>query len=114
MDYNPVFQFIHEFDMAQVLLRSMEELPTGMYNVATDEFISLRDALDIIGSKGIPFPISLASKLNKVLGFTKLDIPEYLIDYLKYSCLIDNKQLKKHLGDDFFRFKMDESLKLLL
>lgn len=113
IDYNPVFQFIHEFDMAQVLYRSIEELPTGIYNVATNEFISLRDALDIIGSKGIPFPISIASKLNSFLKITNLSFPEYLIDYLKFSCLIDNSQLKEHLGQDFARFKIEESLKLI-
>lgn len=113
IDYNPVFQFIHEFDMAQVLFRSISDLPTGIYNVATNEFVSLRKALDIVGSKGVPFPISMASILNKVLKVTKLDVPEYLIDYLKYSCLIDNSHLKKYLGDDFFRFKMDETLKLV-
>ena len=113
VDYNPVFQFIHEFDMAQVLYRSIEDLPTGIYNVTTDEFISLRDALDIIGSKGIPFPISMASIFNKILKVTNFNVPEYLIDYLKYSCLLDNSALKKQLGNDFFRFKMEESLKLL-
>ncbi len=113
VDYNPVFQFIHEFDMAQVLYRSIEDLPTGIYNVTTDEFVSLRDALDIIGSKGIPFPISMASIFNKILKVTNFNVPEYLIDYLKYSCLLDNSALKKQLGNDFFRFKMEESLKLL-
>lgn len=113
IDFNPVFQFIHEFDMASILYRSIAELPTGIYNVATDEFISLRKALDDIGSKGIPFPISVASMVNQVLKIPKLDIPEYLIDYLKFSCLIDNSLLKKHLGEDCFRFKMDETLKLI-
>ena len=113
IDYNPVFQFIHEFDMAQVLYRSINDLPTGIYNVATDEFISLREALDIIGSKGVPFPISMATLMNKILKVTNFNVPEYLIDYLKYSCLIDNSSLKKHLGNDFFRFKMTETLKLL-
>lgn len=113
LDYNPVFQFIHEFDMAQVLYRSIEELPTGIYNVATNEFISLREALNIINSKSIPFPIMMASGLNKVLKQAGLEIPEYLIDYLKYSCLIDNKALTSHLGKDFFRFKINETLQLL-
>lgn len=113
IDYNPVFQFIHEFDMAQVLYRSIEELPTGIYNIATDQFISLRDALDIIGSKGIPFPISVASQLNKILKVTNSSFPEYLIDYLKFSCLIDNSQVKENLGADFARFKIEESLKLI-
>lgn len=114
IDYNPVFQFIHEFDMANILYRSLESLPTGIYNVSTDEFISLREALDLIGSKGgIPFPISIASGLNKILNTSNLGFPEYLIDYLKYSCLIDNQLLKKYLGDDTFRFKVEESLKLI-
>ncbi len=113
IDYNPVFQFIHEFDMAQVLYRAIDDLPTGIYNVATSEFITLREALKIIGSNGIPFPISLASTVNHILRFAHLDVPDYLIDYLKYSCLIDNSQLKQHLGEDFFRFKMEETLKLV-
>ena len=113
IDYNPIFQFIHEFDMATVLYRSIEELPTGIYNVATNEFISLRDSLDVIGSTTIPFPISVAGALNKVLALSKLNMPEYLIDYLKFSCLIDNSAITSHLGEDCFRFKIEESLKLL-
>ena len=113
IDYNPVFQFIHEFDMANILYRSMTDLPTGIYNVATDEFMSLREALDVTGPRGIPFPISVASQLNKMLKVSKLGFPEYLIDYLKYSCLIDNSLLKRHLGDDIFRFKTEECLKLI-
>lgn len=113
IDYNPVFQFIHEFDMAQVLYRAIDELPTGIYNVATDEFITLRDALDIIGSKGIPFPISVASAFNSILKIPHLEVPEYLISYLKYSCLISNEQLTKYLGKDFARFKIKETLELI-
>jgi len=113
IDYNPVFQFIHEFDMATVLARACTDLPTGIYNVATDDFISLNEALDIVGSKGIPFPISVAAPLNQLLKKVNLDIPTYLIDYLKNSCLISNSSLKKHLGEDFYRFKIDQALNLL-
>jgi UDP-glucose 4-epimerase len=113
IDYNPVFQFIHELDMARVLLRSVEELPTGTYNVAPNDFISLREALDIVGVKGIPFPISIADQMNKLLKVTKLDVPEYLIDYLKYSCLISNSHLKSYLGVNFCRFSIDQALNLL-
>ena len=106
IDYNPVFQFIHEFDMAKVLIRSLDEF-------STNDFISLREALDIVGTKGIPFPISVADQMNKVLKMTKLDVPEYLIDYLKYSCLISNSHLKSHLGENFYRFNIDQALNLL-
>lgn len=113
LDYNPMFQFIHEFDMATILYRSIEELPTGVYNVATDEYISLREALDITGPKGIPFPISVAGSLNKILKAANLEVPEYLLDYLKFTCLISNKSLKKYLGEDLFRFSIEETLKLI-
>ena len=55
----------------------------------------------------------MASALNKVLKVTNLDVPEYLIDYLKYSCLINNDNLNKYLGEDFYRFKMEETLQLI-
>ncbi len=113
VDYNPMFQFIHEFDMASVLMRSAQELPTGIYNVATDDFVSLRNALEVVGVKGIPFSMALAGPLNKFLKKMNIKIPDYLIDYLKYSCLISNKELKKHLGENFYRFNMEETLKLL-
>ncbi|MCE3013332.1 MAG: NAD-dependent epimerase/dehydratase family protein [Proteobacteria bacterium] len=113
IDYNPFFQFIHEFDMAQVLMRSLLDLPTGTYNVAGNEFIALREALDIVGSKGIPFPMIMAGGLNEVLKLANIDVPDYLIDYLKFSCLIDNQQLKKHLGEDFMRFGIKETLELI-
>ncbi|MBY0518587.1 MAG: NAD-dependent epimerase/dehydratase family protein [Bacteriovoracaceae bacterium] len=113
IDYNPFFQFIHEFDMAQILVRSLNELPTGTYNVAGSEFISLREALDIVGSRGLPFPITLANGLNDVLKVFKIDVPDYLLDYLKFSCLIDNQLLRKQLGDDFLRFGIKETLELI-
>jgi UDP-glucose 4-epimerase len=113
IDYNPFFQFIHEFDMAQVLCNSITKLPTGTYNVAGSEFIALREALDLVGSKGFPFPIVLAKGMNDILKIFKIEVPEYLLDYLKFSCLIDNRNLRQHLGDDFLRFGIRETLELI-
>jgi UDP-glucose 4-epimerase len=113
VDFNPFFQFIHEFDMAQVVARALTSLPTGTYNVAGNDFIALREALDIVGSKGIPFPIVLADRLNVLMRAFNGQIPAYLLDYLKFSCLIDNSQLKKHLGPDFMRFSIRETLELI-
>jgi len=112
-DYNPFFQFIHEFDMANVLYRVLEEVPTGTYNVAGDDFISLREALQVIGTKGIPFPMVLAAGLNNALKKLNIDVPDYLLDYLKFSCLISNQELKKHLGPNFLRFSIKEALEMI-
>ena len=113
LDYNPFFQFIHEFDMAHILYRSLESLPTGTYNVAGSDFISLRDALKVVDTKGIPFPMMLAGGLNSALKKLIIEVPEYLLDYLKFSCLISNNELKKHLGPNFLRFSIKEALELI-
>jgi UDP-glucose 4-epimerase len=112
-DYNPFFQFIHEFDMAQVLYKVLEHVPTGTYNVAGDDFISLREALKVVHTKGVPFPMTLAGGLNSLLKKINIDVPEYLLDYLKFSCLISNNELKKHLGPNFLRFSITESLEMI-
>jgi UDP-glucose 4-epimerase len=113
IDYNPFFQFIHEFDMAHILYKSLEHLPTGTFNVAGDDFISLREALDIVETRGIPFPMMLAGGLNSVLKKFNIEVPEYLLEYLKFSCLISNSELKKHLGPNFLRFSIKEALELI-
>jgi UDP-glucose 4-epimerase len=113
LDYNPYFQFIHEFDMAHVLYRCLKNVPTGTYNVAGNDFISLREALKVVGTKGVPFPMMLAGGLNSALKKLNINVPEYLLDYLKFSCLISNTELKKHLGANFLRFSIKEALELI-
>lgn len=112
-DYNPYFQFVHEFDMANILYKVLEHVPTGTYNVAGDDFISLREALSVVGTKGVPFPMVLAGGLNNVLKKLNIEVPDYLLDYLKFSCLISNQELKKHLGPNFLRFSIKEALELI-
>lgn len=113
MDYNPFFQFIHEFDMAHILYKSLESVPTGTYNVAGNDFISLREALNVVGTKSIPFPMILAGGMNEMLKKVNINVPDYLLDYLKFSCLISNNELKKHLGPNFLRFSIKEALELI-
>ncbi len=112
IDFNPMFQFIHEFDMANILARSLKEVPTGIYNVAPDEVVSIRKAKEIIGLPTLKIPLITLSPMT--LAVKKIwNFPDYLIEYIKFSCVIDNAELKKHLKDDFLRFSTKEALELL-
>ena len=113
MDFNPIFQFIHEYDMASILVRSVNELPTGVYNVATDDFIGIREAIKHVGGPGLPVPLFLLGSVTVLLKKMFPGLPEYLVDYIKFSCLIDNSEIKKHLGENFWRFKVSDTLRLL-
>ena len=110
IDYAPHFQFLHEFDMANILYRSIKEIPTGIYNIAADDFVSLEEAFKITHAKTLPIPMSMATLLNYGLKKVKLDLPDYLISYLMYSCLISNEAIKKVLGDNFLRFSTRDAL----
>ena len=109
IDYNPAFQFIHEQDMAAVLARSLQ-LPTGVYNVAREEdFLPLRDVFKIHRPVSIPFPLSMTGILKGRLS----PAPEYLLNYLKFSCLISGKKLNEKLGDNFFQFDSEQAVEQL-
>lgn len=111
-DFNPMFQFIHEFDMANVLTSALEKLPTGIYNVATDECTSLKSAKSVLNCKTLPVPSFVLSSIARLITTGFWTFPRYLIEYIKFACIIDNGLLKAHLGSDFFRYKTREALLL--
>ncbi|MCY4643549.1 MAG: NAD-dependent epimerase/dehydratase family protein [Bacteriovoracales bacterium] len=111
MDFNPMMQFIHEHDMANVVAGASELLPTGIYNVAPPGgVIGLRQALKAMGNEGLPIPFFLAAWPLRLLQWPRLRVPGYLIDYLIYSCLIDSSLLHRHLPKDFFRYSVEKAL----
>lgn len=110
IDFNPMFQFIHEYDMANILQLSLEKIPIGIYNVATDEVISLRETKNYISLPTLPVPIFMLEQLAIFINKTIWKFPRYLLDYVKHSCIIDNSALKKHLPKNFFRYSIRESM----
>ena len=113
IDYSPMMQFIHEFDMANLIVYAGEKIPMGIYNVASQEIIALRRVLKIVGNHGIPAPFSLGKLLAALIKSPFLLIPDYLIDYLMHSCLLDNTALNQHLPQNFFHFSTKDSLQAL-
>ncbi len=111
-DYNPMFQFIHEFDMAKILLRSLEELPTGIYNISSDECISLKSAKSTLNCPIIPVPSFVLSAGLKLLSASPWRFPSYLLEYIKFACITDNSLIKMHLGKNLFRYNTKEALLL--
>ena len=113
IDYSPALQFISERDMVSVLIKSIEELPAGPYNLAPDDYISIQRAKKIIGVFGIPCPIFALSGVAKVFKKTIWSVPDYLFDYLKFPCLLSNTHIKSHLGEEFYQDSSVEALKSL-
>jgi UDP-glucose 4-epimerase len=111
-DFNPMFQFVHEFDMATILLRSLEEMPTGIYNISPDECISLKSAKTALKCPAIPIPSFALYAGLKLISTGLWSFPNYLLDYIKFACITDNSLLKAHLGNEIFRYNTKEALLL--
>lgn len=109
IDFNPMFQFIHEFDMARTVIQALKKFPTGVYNIAPDQTLSIREAKKIVGVPTTPLPLIALAPATKVVK-TLWSFPDYLIDYLKFSCIIDNTLARPYLGEEFFRFTPKETL----
>ncbi|MCB9091311.1 MAG: NAD-dependent epimerase/dehydratase family protein [Halobacteriovoraceae bacterium] len=113
LDFNPMIQFIHEYDMAKVLVRSLEDIPLGLYNISANEYLPLKEAVKKINPHAYPLPIFPLEKINQVLNKTFIGVPNYLMDYLKFPCLLANRKFLKIVGPDFFHFNTRESLETL-
>jgi UDP-glucose 4-epimerase len=111
-DFNPMFQFVHEFDMATILVRSLAEIPTGIYNVSPDECISLKSAKMALSCPTIPLPSFILQAGLKLISTGLWSFPQYLLDYIKFACITDNSLIKAHLGPEIFRYNTKEALLL--
>jgi len=100
IDFNPMFQFIHEEDMSNVLCQSIESISPGIYNVAHPETIPLREAKKITSDGGIPTLLFALEKIGKIIKQV-WTFPDYLIHYLMYPCIIDSSPLFNQLSEDF-------------
>jgi len=114
MDYNPMIQFIDQEDMGRVLVSCIEKIPLGIYNVAPDDFISIGEAKSILGIKPVRIPFFILLPFTGIARRLGYLVPDYLIDHLKYSTLLENNSLKKYIGEVFFKFNVRSALKNLI
>lgn len=112
VDFNPMLQFVHELDMAHALCEAVSGVSTGIYNVAPNETISLREAKRLLAQPTMPVPLFLLESIAKGFNTPFWSFPHYLLDYIKFPCVIDGRALLSQLKQPF-RFSIHESLDLL-
>ncbi len=114
LDFDPVFQFINEYDMARLISFAITNIPTGIYNVANgNDTMPLREAKYLVEKRHIPVVLSAVIPFVKMMNYSPWSVPDYLLDYLKYSCILGSENLMRHLPDNFFKYNTEQSLKSL-
>lgn len=112
IDYNPILQFIHEEDIAEIIRLSLTEIPTGVYNVAPFDYLSLRTTLLYLKIPRIPCPVSILQGATRFIS-PIWKFPRYLLDYIKYSTTISSELFEEKLPDFQFKYTAYESLESL-
>jgi UDP-glucose 4-epimerase len=92
--FDPMSQFVHEDDLASAILNVFEQRARGVFNVAGSGVLPFRTALEIVGAQTFPLPYTLAAAYLKAFP----SIPSYLLNFLRYPCVIADTALREATG----------------
>ncbi len=93
------FVFIWDQDVVGCILHAISTDKTGIYNVAGDGALTLREIAALLGKRCRVLPAGLlraALAVLKLLGLTQYG-PEQ-VDFLRYRPVLDNARLKRDFG----------------
>ena len=93
------FVFIWDQDVVSIIGKGLEKGCSGIYNLAGDGALSLREIAGILQKPYRPLPpglLQFALRVLKPLGLTQYG-PEQL-DFLRYRPVLANRRLKEEFG----------------
>ena len=99
LGFDPLFQFMHEYDVVSAICLALEAKIRGVYNVAGDGALSIHQIAARMGKRCRVLPAGLLRSglwLLKKLGLTQYG-PEQL-DFLRYRPVLLNTRLKEEFG----------------
>lgn len=93
------FVFIWDTDVVEVILRGCLEAKEGIYNLAGDGAIPLRDLAREMDKPYVPLPVGLVKTALAVLQPLRLAPygPEQ-VDFLRHRPILSNRRLKEEFG----------------
>lgn len=93
------FVFIWDQDVVSIIRKGLEKGASGIYNLAGDGALSLREIAQILRKPYRPLPAGLIQGVLRVLKPLRLSQygPEQ-IDFLRYRPVLANRRLKEEFG----------------
>lgn len=102
--YDPLFQFMHEFDVADAIALALSRAPRGVYNVAGPQPVPLSLLIRQTGRRAVPIPEPLFRFAIGRFGLPVL--PRGALSHLKYPVVIDATRFRTATG---FQHAFDET-----
>lgn len=104
LGFDPLFQFMHEFDVANAIAAAIDAKIRGVFNVAGPAPMPLSAIIREAGRQAMPVPDAM---MHITLGrFGIPFLPKGAIDHLKYPIIVDASAFKRATG---FQHSYDES-----
>ncbi len=93
------FSLISELDVVDALAKAVNESRTGVFNLAGDGTLSLREIAEILGKKFLPLPPALLKSALWILNKLRLTTlgPEH-VKFIQYRPVLANEKLKSEFG----------------
>lgn len=96
LGFDPLFQFMHERDVADAIVVGLEKQLRGVYNVAGPAPVPLSLLIKLAGRTPVPVPEPV---LRLVLGrFGLPSLPPGALTHVKYPVVIDDAVFRKATG----------------
>ncbi len=99
LGFDPMMQFIHEDDLAEVIVLAIERNTRGVFNVVGPAAVPLHVAIKEIGGRALPLPeILLKGAIRRLFRWGLYPFPSGAMDFIKYQCTLDGGRLREATG----------------
>jgi UDP-glucose 4-epimerase len=103
LGFDPLFQFMHERDVASALTLALEQRVRGVFNVAGPQPVPLSTVIRETGRRRIPLPEIAFTGLLGRFGLPRL--PAGALLHIKYPVVVDASAFRRLTG---FTYEVDE------
>jgi UDP-glucose 4-epimerase len=104
LGFDPLFQFMHEYDHVSAICLALQKRPKGVFNVSGPQPVPLSLIIKQTGRTVLPLPEALVSLAIGRFGLPKL--PRGALEHIKYPVIVDGSAFKQATG---FTHKYDEA-----
>lgn len=93
------FSLISEFDVVEALAKAVNETRDGVYNLAGDGTLSLREIADLLGKKFLPLPPALLKAVLWIMNRLRMtSLGPAHVKFIQYRPVLANDRLKTEFG----------------
>jgi len=96
LGFDPLFQFIHEYDAANAITIALQSNLRGVYNVSGPPPVPLSIIVREAGRTLVPLPEGLLARALGRFGLPRL--PRGALEHVKYPVVIDSSEFRAATG----------------